>query len=252
MNEGAKQIIQAIIAKQNVQKALWLENYVKHNVKSFGVGIPEIREIVKQVEKDTKMSKSSTYAQVDFLNDLMSNDFTEPKLAAILFMQLYWKTKNGNNLLKMTANWFDNEWISDWNVCDWLCVRSLTPLLDNEPELVVPVLKEWNKSSNLWKSRASLVPFAQSKNIGSHTETILQFSSELIQRDERFCKTAVGWVLRQYSKVDSKLVTDFLEQKKEYTTKEMVKNATKYIEIKQGQRGNRPIGQKIIGQLENR
>jgi 3-methyladenine DNA glycosylase AlkD len=229
MNDSAKQIIEAIRAKQNADKALWLENYVKHDIKSFGVGIPEIREIIKQFEKDTQLNKSSIKLQIEFLNDLMKNEYTEPKLAAILFVQLYWKTNNADEFLKMTTNWFDNEWITDWNVCDWLCVRLLTPLLVKEPELTVLVFSEWNKSQSLWKARASLVPFAQSKNIANHNKTILQFSTELIKRQERFCKTAVGWVLREYSKIDAKFVTDFLEYHKEWTSKEVIKNATKYI-----------------------
>jgi hypothetical protein len=169
MNDYAKQIIEAIRAKQNADKALWLENYVKHDIKSVGVGIPEIREIIKKFEKDTQLSKSTTKLQVEFLNDLMKNEYTEAKLAAILFVQLYWKTNKADELLKMTTNWFDNEWITDWNVCDWLCVRLLTPILDKETELAVSVFSDWNKSQNLWKARASLVPFAQSKNIERHS-----------------------------------------------------------------------------------
>lgn len=229
MNDFIKQIIEAIRSKQNVDKALWLQNYVKHDIKSFGVGIPEIRETLKAFETNSKLSKSSIKVQIEFLNGLMKNEYTEPKLAAILFVQLYWKTKDGDEILKMTANWFDNEWIADWNVCDWLCVRLLTPLLDKEPELAVSVFSEWNKSQNLWKARASLVPFAQSKNLERHSETIQQFSTELIKRQERFCKTAVGWVLREYSKIDTKFVTDFLEEFSDWTTKEVIKNATKYM-----------------------
>lgn len=229
MNDRAKEIIEAISEKQNTDKALWLENYVKHGIKSFGVGIPEIREIIKQTERDTELNKSSIKVQIEFLNELMRNDYTEPKLAAILYIQLYWKSKPAENILNISSFWFDRKWITDWNVCDWLCVRLLTPILDKEPEVAVSVFAEWNKSLNLWKARASLVPFAQSKNIGRYSKIIQQFSEELIQREERFCKTSVGWVLREYSKNDHKLVTDFLEQNKKWTTKEVTKNATKYI-----------------------
>ena len=229
MNKYALRIIEAIRVKRNAEKALWLENYVKHNVKSFGVGIPEIREIIKQFENDTQFKKVSIKSQIEFLNDLMKEEYTEPKLAAILFVQLYWGKENVDEVLKISADWFDNEWIDDWNVCDWLCVRLLTPSLDKDPELAVSAFSEWNKSQNLWKARASLVPFAQSKNIQNHTGIILQFSSELIKRPERFCKTSVGWVLREYSKVDTKFVTDFLENHKDWTTKEVIKNATKYF-----------------------
>lgn len=232
MNEHSIQILEALKAKQNSKKALWLTNYVKHDIKSFGVGIPEIREIIKQFEIDSKFKIRPLKTQIEFLNDLMKHEFTESKLAAILYLQLYWKTKNVDELMKITTDWFNNEWITDWNVCDWLCVRLLSPALDKEPELTVSFFTEWNQSPNLWKARASLVPFAQCKTISKHSETILKFSKVLIKREERFCKTAVGWVLRQYSKIDDNLVMGFLEQHRKWTTKEVVRNATKHTQKK--------------------
>ena len=229
MNEYADHIIKAIRARQNAEKALWLENYVKHDIKSFGVGIPAIREIIKQFVKETQYDKTAVKDQIELLDNLMKDVYTEPKLAAILFIQLYWRTKNGGGILKIASDWFDNGWISDWNVCDWLCVRLLTPIVDGEPELAVSEFNKWNTSPNLWKARAALVPFAQSKNMANHTETILRFSTELIKREERFCKTAVGWALREYSKVDSELVINFLEEFGHFASKEVVNNATKYI-----------------------
>lgn len=62
-----------------------------------------------------------------------------------------------------------------------------------------------------------------------HSVTIHQFSSTLIKRHERFSKTAVGWVLREYSKYDIEFVTGFLESHKNWTTGEVIRNATKYI-----------------------
>lgn len=231
MNEFSGQIVKAIREKQDVQKARWLENYVKHDIQSFGVGIPEIREIIKDFEKHKRLSESSIEFQTEFLNDLMAHAYTEPKLAAVLFVQLYWQTKHAGEILTITSGWFNNEWIRDWNVCDWLCVRLLSPVLDKDPLMAVEEFSGWNKSPDLWKARASLVPFAQSKTISNHQVTILQFSTELIKRPERFCKTAVGWVLREYSKTDPAFVKDFLEQFKAWTTKEVISNATKYIGV---------------------
>lgn len=229
MSEYANRIIEELKAKRNKDKAIWLENYVKHNVKSLGVGIPVIREVIKYFVRETQFNESPIKQQIEFLNDLMADEYTEPKLAAILFVQLYWKTNNTDNLLNVISNWFDRGDISDWNVCDWLCVRILTPILDKAPELAISEFREWNKNGDIWKARASLVPFAQSKTIVNHIEIIVDFSTVLIRREERFCKTAVGWVLREYSKVDKELVIYFLEKNKEWTTKEVEKNAMKYI-----------------------
>jgi len=34
---------------------------------------------------------------------------------------------------------------------------------------------------------------------------------------------------QEYSKIDTNFVTDFLENHKDWTTKEVIKNATKYV-----------------------
>ncbi len=229
MKEISKNIQNKITSIGNPEKAKWLENYVKHEIKSKGVGIPEIREIIKDANNDNKLTEKRITEQIELLNDLMSKEYTEDKIAAILYLQLFWKGKNEKLTINLISKWFDNNLITDWNVCDWLCVRILTPMLDNWTEQTLTELTKWNSDKNLWKARASLVPFAQCKMIDQHKNKIKEFSTELIKRDERFCKTSVGWVLREYSKIDSDFVTTFLSDFKKWMTKEVIRNATKYI-----------------------
>ena len=167
--------------------------------------------------------------QVELLTDLMSQEYTEDKLSAILYLQLFWKDKYDKQKIDLISDWFDSNLITDWNVCDWLCVRILTPMIDSSTKKTIAELKKWNKSKNLWKARASHVPFAQCKTIGQHKNIIENFSVELVKREERFCKTAVGWVLREYSKIDSDFVTKFLSTYENWTTKEVIRNAKKYL-----------------------
>ena len=229
MNEISKNIQDRITSIGKPEKAKWLENYVKHEIKSKGVGIPEIRTIIKDANNDYKLTEKKISEQIEVLNDLMSQVYTEDKLAAILYLQLFWKGKNERLTIDLISKWFDKDLITDWNVCDWLCVRILTPLLDNWTKQTLTELKKWNSNENLWKARASLVPFAPCKTINQHKSMIKEFATELIKRDERFCKTSVGWVLREYSKIDSDFVTKFLSDFENWTTKEVIRNATKYI-----------------------
>lgn len=229
MKEISRSIQDKLTLMGKPEKAKWLENYVKHKIKSKGVGIPEIRDLIKTMNNDFKLTERKISDQIKLLNDLMSQGYTEDKLSAILYLQLFWKGKNERQTIDLISTWFDNKLITDWNVCDWLCVRVLTPMLDNWTEPTLEELIKWNTDKNLWKSRASLVPFAQCKAIDHHENTIREFSAELIKRDERFCKTAVGWVLREYSKFDHNFVVGFLSEFENWTTKEVVRNATKYL-----------------------
>jgi 3-methyladenine DNA glycosylase AlkD len=50
----------------------------------------------------------------------------------------------------------------------------------------------------------------------------------LLRRDERFAKTAVGWILREISKYDSAKVTAFVGEHLLYFSVESLRNALKY------------------------
>jgi 3-methyladenine DNA glycosylase AlkD len=229
VEEISKYIQDTISSSGNPEKAKWLENYVKHDIKSKGVGIPEIRQIVKNTNSKFNISKEPVNHQTEILQDLMKSEFTEDKLAAILYLQLFWKNKNESITLDLISQWFDSKFITDWNVCDWLCVRVLSPMVDNSSTATINELSKWNENTNLWKARASLVPFAQSKTLKLHKNVVFEFAVKLIQREERFCKTAVGWTLREYSKFDNDSVKEFLANFDDWMTKEVIRNATKYI-----------------------
>jgi 3-methyladenine DNA glycosylase AlkD len=61
-----------------------------------------------------------------------------------------------------------------------------------------------------------------------YSREIERFSGILIRREERFAKTAVGWVLREYSKHDPDFVLSFLSRHVRYTSAELKRNALKY------------------------
>lgn len=211
------------------KKARWLENYVKHNIQSRGVGIPQIRELVQQTAHEYALPAQPVDVQKDFLDDLMRQPFTEDKLAAVLYLQLYGQRIPADRQLGWITYWLDQGRISDWNVCDWLCVRVLSPMVDVLLPEILPVLESWNSHPYLWTARASLVPFAQCTSIADHGAVISSFSSVLIRREERFCKTSVGWVMREFSRHDPDFVLRFLKDHEAWTTPEVVRNAKKYM-----------------------
>ena len=63
MKEISKNIQDRITLIGKPDKAKWLENYVKHEIKSKGAGIPEIREIIKDVNNDYKPTEKKISEQ---------------------------------------------------------------------------------------------------------------------------------------------------------------------------------------------
>ena len=59
------------------------------------------------------------------------------------------------------------------------------------------LVKKWNKSSNLWEKRASLVVFTRSiGESGKFTDVVLKLCENLIWDKEDLIQKAVGWVLK--------------------------------------------------------
>lgn len=222
-------IVAQISHQGRMDKADWWNSYLKGTIPFHGLGIPGIRKLLLNLNHTEGLDRLPMNQQVSLVNGLIKGDYAEEKLAAVLFVQLFWLGRQKNRfLLNLVSDWFDERLIYDWNTTDWISVKLITPMVDSGDDKVIWVLKRWNRDSNLWKARASLVAFAQAKTIERHKATIERFCDILVRRDERFAKTAVGWVLREVSKSDVEFVLSFLSRHVRYTTSEVKRNALRY------------------------
>ena len=229
MQPSRELIIDSLQRQSDPKKAQWWQSYLKQEIPFLGVGTPDIRNILLKMDRTGEMMELSLNRQVGLVNRLMKGSYAEEKLAAILYMQLFWLGKQKNSMMMgMISDWFDEKHIFDWNTTDWLCVKVITPMLGSGDEKVLWMLKRWNRDPYLWKARASLVAFALVPDITRYPREIERFSDILIRRQERFAKTAVGWVLREYSRHDVEFVLSFLSKHVKYLTGEVKRNALKY------------------------
>lgn len=229
MNYTGQRIIEGLKVNAKEEKAEWWNRYLKGEIPFLGVGIPEIRKLLLELNRAERLEEQAMNQQVGIVNGLMRSGLAEEKLAAILYIQLFWLGKKKNSfLLSLISDWFDERYIFDWNTTDWLCVKVLTPMIDSGDQELINHLRRWNRDPFLWKARASLVPFAGTVNITEYKAVIRRFSEILIRREERFAKTAVGWVMREFSKHDTEFVLSFLSKHVKHTTAEVKRNALKY------------------------
>ena len=233
MNQFGQIVVEELKENSETRKAAWWNSYLKGKIAFMGLGIPEIRKVLLDLNRRQKLDQLPMNQQVGIVNGLMKGHFAEQKLAAILYVQLFWLGKKKNTfLLSLINDWFNNRYIYDWNTTDWLCVKLITPMVDSGDEKVIWYLKCWSWDNYLWKARASLVSFAQCRHIEAHATVIERSADILIRRPERFAKTAVGWVLREYSRTNEEFVLDFLSRHVKYTTSEVKRNALKYYRQK--------------------
>ncbi len=207
----------------------WWERYLRRAIAFRGVGIPEIRSRLADWRSDHDLGSRPTADQFALALRLFEEPMAEDKLAGILYLQEYlYDEVPWRDALKRYGALFERGHIADWNTCDWFCVRVLGPTIAAHGSPCASAVAKWSAAPELWKARASVVGFVPVIAAPDHRALVLRSSAVLIRRDERFAKTAVGWILRDLSKHDPKRVTAFMDEHLVHFSAESIRNALKY------------------------
>jgi 3-methyladenine DNA glycosylase AlkD len=216
----------------------WWTKYLKGAASFRGVKMADVRKAVHAWFREERLGEHlSVEQQKDLALMLLKEDYSEDKLAGILFLQeilLPQGALDWHSELPRFARLFDEGYISDWSTCDWFCVKVLGPLAEQQGEACARAISEWREAESVWQRRASAVSFANlaregDQNFPGFTEMVLDNCSDLLGSREWFAQTGVGWVLRELSRSDQASVVRFVEANLGRFSREALKNATKYL-----------------------
>ena len=228
MYNQIKSITEKLNSFANKSKADWWNRYLKYTITFIGVPLPTIRKVLQKWYNSSPINLTSLKKLAD---DLISLSIAEYKIAGILIYQEYLLNKIKNNEIIISIHTlFSKKVIFDWNTCDWFCVRILTPIIDQENKSDISQILDWYKKEYVWQARAAIVSFAQSKTLIKHYKSLSTPMEYLIKREEKFAKTAVGWILREIYKFDIPFVKKFLKSNSKYLIKDIIRNALKYMD----------------------
>jgi 3-methyladenine DNA glycosylase AlkD len=216
----------------------WWTKYLRGAASFRGVKMGDVRKAVHVWFEEERLGKHlSVEQQKDLALMLLEENYTEDKLAGVLFLQeillpvgaLDWRSD-----LPRFARLFDQGYIRDWSICDWFCVKVLGPLVEQQGEACARAISEWREANSVWQRRASVVTFANlaskgDENFPGFTEMVLDNCSHLLRSHERFAQTGVGWVLRELTRSDQGRVIGLVEANLDRFSREALKNATKYL-----------------------
>jgi 3-methyladenine DNA glycosylase AlkD len=214
----------------------WWQGYLKNVIPFRGVGIPAIRSQLKKFYNEKKIDHWPVDQQFDLALQFFEGRFTEDKLSGILFIQLYVMDKL--DYMKTVPHYkklFSKNLIYDWNVCDWFCIRILGPTIDKSENACAKWISGWRSAENLWQSRASLVAFVNLAENKDYYDLIKKSAEILIRQQERFRKTAVGWIMREIAHYDKMFVMDFLKTNLPFFSAETLRNVLKHFEKEEKQ-----------------
>jgi len=231
----------------------WWENYIQQHAPFRGVKMAQIRLELHQWYADNIQGNIDDSEQIELALSLIREKYSEDKLAGILFLQEILIPAGAIHSTKHLIRFeelFSDGFIYDWNICDWFCIKVLSPLIKQDGFSCAQAISKWSAAETVWQARASLVPFTLLAADRAYYPLIQDSCTTLIQRPERFSKTAVGWILRDISRHNTNFVDQILDSQLGSFSMESLNNAIKYYEsgykkeIKQRYKTLRSKGQK--------
>jgi 3-methyladenine DNA glycosylase AlkD len=92
---------------------------------------------------------------------------------------------------------------------DFIATECLGPYFKMYPNQISKITSQWNKSSNIWLQRSSLL-FQKNYKKETDAELLSRYILNLRSSKEFFIQKAIGWMLREYAKTDAGWVVDFV------------------------------------------
>lgn len=134
----------------------------------------------------------------------------EAQMAAIRFAEDR-ATTNGKREWNILRGWVD--FVDNWAHSDVLS-KVYSFLLEHDPKLVEPTLRQWNHSRNPWKRRASVVStiyYASPRRTPPSLQIILSLVKPLLRDPDPYVQKGVGWQLREAYNLWPGEILKFLE-----------------------------------------
>lgn len=171
----------------------------------------------------------------------------------VMYLPLFYYRRHSTQIdpthWRVMKQWINR--VENWEHADALC-QLYSIYYERYPKLVLPTLKQWNRSKNPWKRRASIVStiyYASPRRKAPPIKMVLQLIKPLILDKNAYVQKAVGWQLREVYKLWPHETLIFLKEhilelgaiSFSYATEKLTKKEKDPLK-RQRQIGRQPLG----------
>lgn len=204
----------------NKEQSIKMAAYMKYNFPFLGIPKPKLDSIIKPYIKAAAKLNDIDW---DFIFLCWDKNYREAQYAGVAYIFAIQKKLSDSDLDNLKSLIVTKSW---WDITDGLD-KVIGSLSLAYPSINLAML-EWSCSDNIWLRRVAIdfqLPLKEKTN----TQLLENIILNNIGSGEFFINKAIGWSLRDYSKVNPKWVSYFLENHKEHLSKLSIREASKYI-----------------------
>ncbi|MDE3234738.1 MAG: DNA alkylation repair protein [Bacteroidota bacterium] len=96
-----------------------------------------------------------------------------------------------------------------WDSVDTIATEWVGPFFKLFPEKTIQITSGWNKSTDMWLQRSSIL-FQKAYKKDTNTALLAEYILHCRNSKEFFIRKVIGWALREYSKTDANWVKQFV------------------------------------------
>lgn len=204
-SDFVKALSPALLVMGDSKRAIGAQMYMKDVAPFIGVPTPERRALVKKIAKGLPTPTSDELGAT--ARKLWKLEEREFQYCANDLIGIHWKVADKNFL----ADHVEGLLISKprWDTVDGLGSVAISPLTDKFG--CKKLIEQWNKSSNMWLNRAA-IQHQRGRKFETDIELVLQYCDDHSASKEFFIVKAIGWALRDISRIDPRAVREFLKE----------------------------------------
>jgi 3-methyladenine DNA glycosylase AlkD len=178
-----------------------------HGLRFYNAGARDVRALARAIFIANRAEWIVDDA-MRLADSLMRDPYLETKAVGIELVARYRKSFTPR-LLASWKRWLAGNCSTNWATTDLICGVLIGPLLSAHPQLI-PSMRAWAKHRNMWVRRASAVALISPIRRGLALDHAYDLAKTLHPDKEDLIQKAVGWMLREAGKQDSKRLERYL------------------------------------------
>lgn len=201
------------------EQSIKMSKYMQNKFEFLGIPKPKLNEFIKPYLKESKKYPIDW----DFIRLCWNKDYREAQYIGIEYIMKNIKNINEADLENIKYLIINKSW---WETVDSLDAVMGSIILKNKE--LENVMIDWSNSDNLWLRRVS-IDYQQEYKEKTNTKVLEKIIVNNLGSNEFFINKAIGWSLRDYSKVNPIWVKDFINKYRDSLDKLSIKEASKYL-----------------------
>jgi 3-methyladenine DNA glycosylase AlkD len=222
--ESTAQLRRALRESPDPARATQEKRYLKSPFQFIGAPVPKIRSIAKGFRHEHRDLPKETLWEVCW--DLWQGDVHEERALAMLLLDEFRGLLDIDDMPALERMLRESV---NWDQVDEIAAHLVGAVLRKD-DRALESLKRWAKDDNFWMRRAALLSqlLLFREGVGDRA-LFYSLAGDMMEEKEFFIRKAIGWVLRDISRVEPEEVARFVAENRERMSGVTFREATRRL-----------------------